>query len=48
MLKEDAKRQCDYLIAVLQTDPQLTAQEKTDRYNQWWNVTYNSNATAMK
>jgi glycerol-3-phosphate cytidylyltransferase-like family protein len=25
---EDAKRQCDYLIAALQTDPQLTAQRK--------------------
>jgi glycerol-3-phosphate cytidylyltransferase len=25
---EDAKRQCDYLIAALQTDLQLTAQRK--------------------
>jgi glycerol-3-phosphate cytidylyltransferase len=25
---EDAKRQCDYLIAALQTDPPLTAQRK--------------------
>lgn len=44
---EDAKRQCDYLIAALQTDSTIDRPEKIDLHDQWWNVTYNQNDLFM-
>ena len=37
---EEAKRQCDYLICGLQTDPTIDRPEKTVQFSRWWSATF--------